>query len=176
MDVKTKKNNSPEETIEGFRVQKTTSNKLHAFLESEGITKKRWLETKIDEDLHYKALENVNKINSVLVPKKHYAKLLAASSTKSSADDVFGYVSSLLKKNATWKDYLSLFSSFCSRLLRYVDENRLEKVCFDRAASPIAVQRSQIPPRNRGSDGSHAGRLAFRIVFHDEVMLRKNIF
>ena len=112
--MSTRKVDHLEETIEGFRVQKTTSKKLHDYLESEGITKKRWLETKIDADLDYKALETINKTNSVLVPKKHYAKLLAASSTKSSADDVFGYVSSLLKKNATWKDYLSLFSSFCN--------------------------------------------------------------
>ena len=109
-----KKDISLEETIEGFRVQKTTSKKLHDFLESEGITKKKWLETKIGNDLDFKALETINKTNSVLVPKKHYARLLAASSIESSADDVFGYVSSLLKKDATWKDYLSLFSSFCN--------------------------------------------------------------
>ena len=124
MDVKTKKDNSLEETIEGFRVKKTTSKKLRAFLESEGITKKRWLEIKIDEDLDYKALENVNKINSVLVPKKHYARLLAASSIEDTVDEIFGYVSSLLKKNATWKGYLSLFSSFCasSGFKLHVDE------------------------------------------------------
>ena len=96
------KDDSLEETIEGFRVQKTTSKKLHDFLEAEGITKKKWLETKIGDDLDFKALETINKTNSVLVPKKHYARLLAASSIESSADEVFGYVSSLLEKNATW--------------------------------------------------------------------------
>ena len=53
-----KKDNYQEETIEGFRVPKTTSKRLHAFLESEGITKKKWLESKLDDDLDYKALLN----------------------------------------------------------------------------------------------------------------------
>ena len=76
-----KKANYQEETIEGFRVPKTTSKRLHAFLESEGITKKKWLESKLDDDLDYKALLNVNKTSSVLIPKIHYARLLATSST-----------------------------------------------------------------------------------------------
>ena len=114
--VGTKKNHSLDETIEGFRVPKATSKRLHTFLESEGITKKKWLETKIGDDLDFKALETINKTNSVLVPKKHYARLLAASSIEDSANEVYDYVSYLVKKNSkgSWSDYLPLFSSFCN--------------------------------------------------------------
>ena len=110
-----KKNNYQEETIEGFRVPKTTSKRLHAFLESEGITKKKWLESKLDDDLDYKALLNVNKTSSVLIPKTHYAKLLATSSTtiEDTVSEIFGYVSFLLKEDSTWENYLTLFSAFC---------------------------------------------------------------
>ena len=106
--------NSAEEVIEGFRVQKTTGKKLHDYLEDEGISKKKWLETKIKNDLDYKILGNMNKNESVLIPKKHYARLLAESSIENSVDDVYGYVSSLIKKNSFWIDYLSLFSAFCN--------------------------------------------------------------
>ena len=96
--VGTKKNHSLDETIEGFRVPKATSKRLHTFLESEGITKKKWLESKLDDDLDYKALLNVNKTSSVLIPKIHYAKLLAVSPipTEVSFNEIDGYVSSLL--------------------------------------------------------------------------------
>ena len=67
--MKTKKDHSLNETIEGFRVPKAISKKLHDFLESEGITKKKWLESKLNDDLDYKAILNVNKTNSVLIPK-----------------------------------------------------------------------------------------------------------
>ena len=108
-----KKANYHEETIEGFRVPKATSKKLHTFLESEGITKKKWLESKLDDDLEYKALLNVNKTSSVLIPKIHYARLLASSSTatEDTVNEIFGYVSSLLKEDSSWKNYLMLF--FC---------------------------------------------------------------
>ena len=110
------KDDSLEETIEGFRAEKITSKKLHDLLEVQGITKKKWLEIKIDNDLDYNALENVNKNNSILVPKKHYARLLAASSIEDSANEVYDYVSYLVKKNSkgSWLDYLPLFSSFCN--------------------------------------------------------------
>ena len=110
-----KKDNYQEETIEGFRVPKTTSKRLHAFLESEGITKKKWLESKLDDDLDYKALLNVNKTSSVLIPKIHYAKLHAVSPipTEDIINEIVGYVSSLLKEEPTWKNYLTLFSAFC---------------------------------------------------------------
>ena len=110
------KDDSPEERIEGFRAEKITSKKLHDLLEVQGITKKKWLEIKIDSDLDYKALENINKNNSILVPKQHYARLLAASSIEDSANEVYDYVSYLVKKNSkgSWSDYLPLFSSFCN--------------------------------------------------------------
>ena len=110
-----KKDNYQEETIEGFRVPKTTSKRLHAFLESEGITKKKWLESKLDDDLDYKALLNVNKTSSVLIPKIHYARLLDTSSTatEDTVNEIFGYVSFLVKEDPTWKNYLALFSAFC---------------------------------------------------------------
>jgi len=113
--VGTKKNHSLDETIEGFRVPKATSKRLHTFLESEGITKKKWLESKLDDDLDYKALLNVNKTSSVLIPKTHYAKLLATSSTtvEDTVSEIFGYVSFLVKEDPTWKNYLALFSAFC---------------------------------------------------------------
>ena len=105
-----------EETIEGFRVQKTTSKKLHDFLQDQGLSKKKWLETKIDNDLYHKVLGDLNKNNSILVPKKHYARLLTAYSIENSANDVYDYVSYLVKKNSKglWQDYLPLFSSFCN--------------------------------------------------------------
>ena len=62
------KNDYLEETIEGFRAEKITSKKLHDLLEVQGITKKKWLEIKIDNDLDYNALDNVNKNNSILIP------------------------------------------------------------------------------------------------------------
>ena len=110
------KDDSLEERIEGFRAEKITSKKLHDLLEVQGITKKKWLEIKIDNDLDYNALENVNKNNSILVPKQHYARLLAASSIEDSANEVYDYVSYLVKKNSkgSWLDYLPLFSSFCN--------------------------------------------------------------
>ena len=113
--VGTKKNHSLDETIEGFRVPKATSKRLHTFLESEGITKKKWLESKLDDDLDYRALLNVNKTSSVLIPKIHYAKLLAVSPipTEDIINEIVGYVSSLLKEEPTWKNYLTLFSAFC---------------------------------------------------------------
>lgn len=113
--TKKQKNDSLKETIEGFRVPNATSKKLHAFLESEGITKKKWLESKLDDDLDYKALLNVNKTSSVLIPKIHYARLLASSSTatEDTVNEIFGYVSSLLKEDSSWKNYLMLFSAFC---------------------------------------------------------------
>jgi len=113
--VGTKKNHSLDETIEGFRVPKATSKRLHTFLESEGITKKKWLESKLDDDLDYRALLNVNKTSSVLIPKIHYARLLDTSSTatEDTVNEIFGYVSFLVKGNPTWKNYLALFSAFC---------------------------------------------------------------
>ena len=113
-EVGTKKNHSLDETIEGFRVPKATSKKLHTFLESAGITKKKWLESKLDDDLDYRALLNVNKTSSVLIPKKHYARLLAESeNSQDTVDEIFNYTTSLLKEEPTWKNYLTLFSAFC---------------------------------------------------------------
>ena len=73
------------------------------------------MESKLDDDLDYKALLNVNKTSSVLIPKIHYARLLGASpiAIDDTVDEIFGYVSSLVKPNATWKNYLALFSAFC---------------------------------------------------------------
>ena len=72
------------------------------------------MESKLDDDLDYKALLNVNKTSSVLIPKIHYAKLLGASpiAIDDTVDEIFGYVSSLVKTNS-WKNYLALFSAFC---------------------------------------------------------------
>ena len=112
--MQTKKDHSLNEIIEGFRVPKATSKKLHDFLESEGITKKKWLESKLNDDLDYKALLNINKTSSVLIPKKHYARLLAESeNSQDTVDEIFDYTTSLLNENASWKDYLMLFSGFC---------------------------------------------------------------
>ena len=112
MDIIT--DDSPEETIEGFRVQKSTSKKLHDLLEAEGITKKKWLEIKIDSDLQHKMLGDLNKNNSILIPKQHYARLLSESHIEDSVDEVYDYIESLIKKNPTWSNYLSLFSAFCN--------------------------------------------------------------
>ena len=71
------------------------------------------MESKLEDDLDYKALLNVNKTSSVLIPKIHYARLLASSSTatEDTVNEIFGYVSSLLKEDSSWKNYLMSF--FC---------------------------------------------------------------
>ena len=105
--------NSQEETIEGFRIHRSSSKKLHDFLEAEGVSKKKWLETKIDNDLDTKVLSSVKK-EGIFVSKKHYALLFNEYPIEHIVDYVYNEILSLAEKNATWKNYLQLLTSFCN--------------------------------------------------------------
>ena len=106
--------NSVEETIEGFRIQKITSKKLHNFLETEGISKKKWLEGKIENDLDMNVVYS-NKDSFIVIPKLQYAVLFDTLSLEVAVNQVYNDILFAVKKNANWSNYLVLLTSFCNQ-------------------------------------------------------------
>ena len=71
------------------------------------------MEAKIDNDLDTKVLSSVKK-EGIFVSKKHYALLFNEYPIEDIVDYVYNEILSLAEKNATWKNYLQLLTSFCN--------------------------------------------------------------
>ena len=98
------------EIIEGFRVLKSTSVKLHDFLDNKGISKKKWLEDKIEDDLQHKIIFPNDEFISIA--KQHYSRIFEAASIEDAVAEVKIRMASLTNENANWGDYLKFIESF----------------------------------------------------------------
>tara|TARA_B110000014_G_C19877183_1_gene454037 strand:- start:92 stop:601 length:510 start_codon:yes stop_codon:yes gene_type:complete len=111
------------EIIEGFRVLKSTSVKLHDFLDNKGISKKKWLEDKIEDDLQHKIIFPNDEFISIA--KQHYSRIFEAASIEDAVAEVRIRMASLTNENANWGDYLKFIESFAkmNSLELYIDED-----------------------------------------------------
>jgi hypothetical protein len=111
------------EIIEGFRVLKSTSVKLHNFLDDQGISKKKWLEDKIEDDLQHKIIFPNDEFISIA--KQHYSRIFEAASIEDAVAEVKIRMASLTNESASWGDYLRVIESFAkmNSLELHIDED-----------------------------------------------------